>query len=918
MVKLIVGTAGADNLKGSAEAELLQGLAGDDTLNGGGGGDTLDGGAGFDEARIEGTLSGALADLALGQATLRGERLTLIGIEALYGGKADDTLLGDATANRLSGNDGNDLLYGRGGDDSLFGGEGSDTLVGGPGSDVLDGGAGFDEVRYELETQPLFVDLTAGRAQLDNVADTLTGIEAVYGGKGDDTLLGDDFANRLDGGAGNDLLRGGRNDDTLMGSSGNDTLDGGAGVDLADYSAVDQALHIDLAAGSAVAGNKRDLLVSIDKLHGGGGDDVLLGSAGDDWLDGGAGNDTVDGRAGDDVLSGGAGADLLMGGEGNDIYLLFGDGDTLDGGPGIDTIELRYPPGVLVAAVAYVTMINLATGEFSSYRIAGHATFRSVEAVYGGKGQTLLIGDEFDNILTGTTLVGGGGDDTLNGAVADYRGESAAISAELVAGVGSLRFAGQTDQVNVREVWLGSGDDVLRNSPGGRTDFAVDGGAGNDRLVAATMTGGLGDDTLEGAQVLYSQASGPVIVSLRAGRATGADGNDTLIGVHTVYGSAYADQLSADDTGSYLWGSDGDDLLQGGAGNDTLDGGTGVNTVRGGAGDDNLYSQGGRALLEGGEGNDSLVAWGTGNLMRGGPGKDRFSEAASGNTIEGGAGWDMLLVNGNDDRLVIDMAAGELRWADGSVTRFSGIECIAALVGNGNVASVEPLNPALEALIAARPATLVLINATSTVQGGDAIDAVIFPSPRAAYNVQRFDEHDHGHNSVGPAHSDAEVVQLRLGRILPGQGDLLYQLDNVERLLFASECLAFGERALDVAKLAFALWGPAIVSSATLMGKGIDWYDQGHSPRELVDFALSYFSALSDAELAQRLVSNVQGTHNASEVLGLITQQGRAAVAQRFADDAANLANVELAGLPDKGIVCALSFNNEALFLGPG
>jgi hypothetical protein len=52
----------------------------------------------------------------------------------------NDTVLGTAAANALSGLGGSDIVAGLGGDDNLNGGTGSDLLLGGDGNDTLDGG----------------------------------------------------------------------------------------------------------------------------------------------------------------------------------------------------------------------------------------------------------------------------------------------------------------------------------------------------------------------------------------------------------------------------------------------------------------------------------------------------------------------------------------------------------------------------------------------------------------------------------------------------------------------------------------------------------------------------------------------------------------------------------------------------------
>ena len=84
----------------------------------------------------------------------------------VIGSIADDTLLGNANTNVLTGGAGNDKLYGKHGDDVLIGGPGEDFLDGGHGDDVLhfdifdehvDGGKHYDIA--SLTDSGLHVDL---------------------------------------------------------------------------------------------------------------------------------------------------------------------------------------------------------------------------------------------------------------------------------------------------------------------------------------------------------------------------------------------------------------------------------------------------------------------------------------------------------------------------------------------------------------------------------------------------------------------------------------------------------------------------------------------------------------------------------------------------------------------------------------
>ena len=225
----------------------------------------------------------------------------------------DGTITGTSRGNSLTGTDavetilglgGNDYLYGRGGDDELDGGPGNDTLIGGAGADRLTGAAGDDTASYAGSPAGVTVRLhdpvpRGGDAQGDTFGGTVTftytdngnrvevelaDIINLRGSDHDDVLAGDQRANRLSGGNGNDTLYGGPGGD----DTNRDDLDGGPGD---------------------------------DRLFGGPGDDALYGGEGNDLLKGGAGADTLWAGSGDDRLDGGAGADVLDGGIGFDTFV---------------------------------------------------------------------------------------------------------------------------------------------------------------------------------------------------------------------------------------------------------------------------------------------------------------------------------------------------------------------------------------------------------------------------------------------------------------------------------------------------------------------------------------------------------------------------------------------------------------------
>ena len=136
----ISGGVDNDNLWGNAGNDSLSGGAGYDHLVGGAGNDTIDGGADADTVSYYFSPAAVNVNLGTGVATGGDGTDRLIGIEDIYGSPYDDTLVGDADNNDLSGWEGNDFLSG---------GAGNDYLTGGLGNDTVDGGLGEDTARLE-------------------------------------------------------------------------------------------------------------------------------------------------------------------------------------------------------------------------------------------------------------------------------------------------------------------------------------------------------------------------------------------------------------------------------------------------------------------------------------------------------------------------------------------------------------------------------------------------------------------------------------------------------------------------------------------------------------------------------------------------------------------------------------------------
>lgn len=198
----------------------------------------------------------------------------------IFGQDGNDTLLGgDGT--RLSNGDvsGGDLIAGGNGNDSIRGGNGRDYIDGGDqaqfvqsdGTDTLDGGAGNDVVAYYARSTGIVVNLGTGTgAGSPGENDRLLNIEDIYSGLGNDSLLGSDGGNLIDGGNGKDTIRAAGGVDRIKAGKGADSVftlgDGVTDViDLVDLTR--DVIHADVANGGITDKVARDTQTgAVDEL----------------------------------------------------------------------------------------------------------------------------------------------------------------------------------------------------------------------------------------------------------------------------------------------------------------------------------------------------------------------------------------------------------------------------------------------------------------------------------------------------------------------------------------------------------------------------------------------------------------------------------------------------------------------------
>ena len=196
----------------------------------------------------------------------------------------------DGLVATIVGGGGADVLPGTSGDDVIHGLQGNDTITGGGGTDVICVGEGNDHTGADRITK-------------------------VFGGPGDDLIVGSTEPDRLHGGPGDDTIK-----DDVPGNQFSDSIYGGPGDDTITSFAL---------SGSAVRpGSGRDNVTFkgsarlwFDDAPGRVVVDVAAGTVtgdGPDTVDFGPGTAVVFGSPFDDVLRGSGAKDLLIGLDGDD------------------------------------------------------------------------------------------------------------------------------------------------------------------------------------------------------------------------------------------------------------------------------------------------------------------------------------------------------------------------------------------------------------------------------------------------------------------------------------------------------------------------------------------------------------------------------------------------------------------------
>lgn len=561
-IEAVVLGSGDDHVVGGPGNETFDGGPGNDFLDGGGGANSFLAGPGADVMTATGDAPERLDDIVDYSRRIQPVTVSARAGAGDDGGVEDEVLDADGNAVRDTVDVG--TVIGSASADRLSGPDRFVRLIGGAGADVFDGGAVVDYSAVPAPKGPPGALVPAPkkgvRVSIDGQADDGAGerdnvrTTAVRGTAGPDRLTGGDGDETLWGDAGNDVVQGGGGDDELFGEGGNDSLDGGAGADWleggagsdeASYATRTTSVVVSINGGSRDDGGVGEGdEVRVENATGGSNNDILIGDEGANRLTGGEGNDTIHGLDGSDYLDGGRGD------------------DTLDGGNGVDA--WRDPAGRTTLRFADVTVLRDGLG----LRVDLHGNF-------AGEIRPTVADDEpieqwylepttresFADVVDVFAVTGSGSPDHLRAS------DDGVV---LRGGMGADYLEG------------GDGDDHL--DPG--ASALIDQGSATQR---DRVRGGGGADT-----VAYAGQGGVCVDLASADGASAACASypripiaGTAFGdrIERLIGSSGRDVLLGTTDGDVILGGDGDDRIIGRDGDDTEDGGDG----------DDFYDQEGRA-----------------------------------------------------------------------------------------------------------------------------------------------------------------------------------------------------------------------------------------------------------------------------------------------------------------------------------
>ena len=577
----------------------------------------------------------------------------------------------------------------------IYGGEGNDTVTGNSGSSassVIFGGSGNDSISMINGT--------------GSTTTSITGIDTILGGDGDDSIIAGvastgltvTYGNKtIDGGAGNDYIynnsfgaystfKGGDGNDTIETLAGHDTYEGGRGNDvifanqsgnnlyifnvgdgqdtITDLSYVPDIYTDTIKFGAGItkyntlfSRDADNMVISFDNST----DKITI----QNWFV----SDTykienfqfsdnfvitrgqiVAGTISADTLGGTTGNDFIYGEENNDAIVGNGGSDFILGNSGSDNITVSTGNNYIdggndgdTITVGFVAGYPATWGSGND-TILGKAGNDSISSYYGVDSIDGGVGNDtiYTYYTAAGTIVKGG--DGNDSITSKYSG------ANYEGGKGNDFFYNEQSVNNTYIFNKGDGQDTITDTAygaDGYTDILQFGtGISKDNILFTKEADNMVIKFVGSADTItitnWFTSEANKIESFQFSDGSTVAKNQILF---SVLGTAGNDNLTGTIAGDIINGADGNDTITDGY----VTGlpatwGTGNDTILGGSGSDSIKSYYGVDSIDGGAGDDTIYSYYTaaGTIIRGGDGNDSISSDFSAANYEGGLGNDLF------------------------------------------------------------------------------------------------------------------------------------------------------------------------------------------------------------------------------------------------------------------------------------
>jgi Ca2+-binding RTX toxin-like protein len=585
------------------------------------------------------------------------------GADALYGESGDDFLYGGTGDDQLAGGSGDDFLIGEAGDDQATGGAGDDVFFGGAGNDTFTGGIGNDTAVIDSADTIVITGedrfASVANVTVNGSSSEIDRYEAV------ETLdVGGSIVNGafVSGGSSFDLT----NDFRVLNSAGElqgtyTTIDAAlGGITVSGGSTTDT---IAIADGATIAsGDITESLTAGLTIIGSGttnaatfADDLTIDVA-DVTIDGlrfsvGSGDTAITvGASGDGasivntaiIETGGNTSATGIDVTDTSVDIVIDNTDFNDLGTGIDLVSgydatasitgstlVSNSVGVLVNGVGASGDIDIENNIFDGNATAG-VDFAGVSGDYVDGGDVRVYLNRFEIPTSGdgvdadgltlsgsvdTSLTATLGFNTYNTFITDQGAEDTSSVA-----IDSTQYTSLTGYVI--EGTSAGGETAAFNEP--NSELVLD-------LTNTATVDPNGDGTDDGTFVTGTLGSNTIYISTSGDVST----------IENITGSDVADTITGDANANVLNGAGGGDIINGGGGDDTIDGGAGDDSIDGGSGNDTLIGGAGDDYLEGGAGDDTY---------------DVGENLETENYFAGGSGDDTAVFERNIDQYFINRA----------------------------------------------------------------------------------------------------------------------------------------------------------------------------------------------------------------------------------------------------------------------